>query len=402
MKEFLENIDVIDYFLFDKTKQTYYSLNEITKKEVDNLLLNSKQELIDLYTELYDNIQDKNLVVLQKTFDTRTLVLKQQINNVILQLNQIDGILKLIVDFIGINQELNLSLKELLGINVKNYNQSFFEHLHSISETCNQILEIIGNNSVLDTKHKITHFIETLIETINYNSVIESSGILQTNNINIALKQELLGLVDTDFENLFYKKIINNELLGIDFNKIKETKNHQIITEEKIQYQDIRKEKKGHFIIGLDISHSTNKPLNNSNIPILFFEIIMVLNIIKKMLKEKRNIIILPFNDNITDYIKIYDYQSAVVGFFKVLNLVSYGFTDVNLLLNALINEIDKNITLNNCDLLLMTDGEFVLDNEIKNHNHYMKMFLLLFGLDRSKINSNVFSFFDNIFEFIY
>jgi hypothetical protein len=223
----------------------------------------------------------------------------------------------------------------------------FFKNNKEVLELCNLLGKMKKYNKEL-IKEKISRTIEYNIKVPNKNSAEEISGIKLGKSIEYLLPNELALLNDSELENLFDLKYIEEKLMLFDYDSYTNIVKEKIVEESM---ENEKEEEKGPIILCIDTSGSMSGAPERITKAIAFC-------ITSKAITENRPCLLINFSTSI-EVIEFNKFSS----FSDILNFLKKSFNGGTDLIPALKYSLDKmeNEKFEKADVLILSD--FILDN---------------------------------------
>lgn len=243
----------------------------------------------------------------------------------------------------------------------QNVNFSILEQYQKMLENDKSLQELsnlLGKYRESEIEYEIKLLKEQKIITTKINRPAKSGSVIGNtygNEIQSALPQDLGLLAHPIAKQLFYKKIIQNQITQYNKNIPEQ---HKSVIEEEKEHKKAKQKDKGPFVLIVDTSGSMH------GLPERIAKIIAFV-LSKTAYQTKRKVFIINFSTSIECF-ELGDVSGDIIELIKFLSMSFNGGTDINPAFEKAI-EVLKTDSYERADTLLISDGIFpTADNEIE------------------------------------
>jgi von willebrand factor, type A len=347
------NNDIDLRTIFSMLEKINTSTRLVLKKEwwLDKIEKTKTDEIKPLKISLLNELE-KNISVLIENWELSQikLIKEELIKKYISKLEYIKKLKEILSDLdLGTGYFWDLSKGNLIESDINTLISwvEFLKKNKEIMELCNLLGKMKKYNKEL-IKEKISRAIKYDIKVLDKNSNEEVSGIKLGKSIEYLLPNELALLNDSELEELFDLKYIEEKLMLFDYDSYINVEKEKIVEEFVESEKD---EEKGPIIICVDTSGSMSGAPERIAKAIAFC-------ISSKAISENRPCLLINFSTSI----EVIEFNKFNL-FTDILNFLKKSFNGGTDLIPALKYSLDKieNEKFEKADVLILSD--FILDN---------------------------------------
>ena len=347
------NNDIDLRTIFSMLEKINTSTRLVLKKEwwLDKIEKTKTDEIKPLKISLLNELE-KNISVLIENWELSQikLIKEELIKKYISKLEYIKKLKEILSDLdLGTGYFWDLSKGNLIESDINSLISwvEFLKKNKEIMELCNLLGKMKKYNKEL-IKEKISRAIKYDIKVLDKNSNEEVSGIKLGKSIEYLLPNELALLNDSELEELFDLKYIEEKLMLFDYDSYINVEKEKIVEEFVESEKD---EEKGPIIICVDTSGSMSGAPERIAKAIAFC-------ISSKAISENRPCLLINFSTSI----EVIEFNKFNL-FTDILNFLKKSFNGGTDLIPALKYSLDKieNEKFEKADVLILSD--FILDN---------------------------------------
>lgn len=347
------NNDIDLRTIFSMLEKINTSTRLVLKKEwwLDKIEKTKTDEIKPLKISLLNELE-KNISVLIENWELSQikLIKEELIKKYISKLEYIKKLKEILSDLdLGTGYFWDLSKGNLIESDINTLISwvEFFKKNKEITDLCNLLGKMKKYNKEL-IKEKISRTIKYDIKVPDKNSNEEISGIKLGKSIEYLLPNELALLNDSELEELFDLKYIEEKLMLFDYDSYINVEKEKIVEEFVESEKD---EEKGPIIICVDTSGSMRGAPERIAKAIAFC-------ISSKAISENRPCLLINFSTSI----EVIEFNKFNL-FTDILNFLKKSFNGGTDLIPALKYSLDKieNEKFEKADVLILSD--FILDN---------------------------------------
>lgn len=347
------NNDIDLRTIFSMLEKINTSTRLVLKKEwwLDKIEKTKTDEIKPLKISLLNELK-KNISVLIENWELSQikLIKEELIKKYISKLEYIKKLKEILSDLdLGTGYFWDLSKGNLIESDINTLISwvEFLKKNKKIMELCNLLGKMKKYNKEL-IKEKISRAIKYDIKVLDKNSNEEVSGIKLGKSIEYLLPNELALLNDSELEELFDLKYIEEKLMLFDYDSYINVEKEKIVEEFVESEKD---EEKGPIIICVDTSGSMSGAPERIAKAIAFC-------ISSKAISENRPCLLINFSTSI----EVIEFNKFNL-FTDILNFLKKSFNGGTDLIPALKYSLDKieNEKFEKADVLILSD--FILDN---------------------------------------
>lgn len=347
------NNDIDLRTIFSMLEKINTSTRLVLKKEwwLDKIEKTKTDEIKPLKISLLNELE-KNISVLIENWELSQikLIKEELIKKYISKLEYIKKLKEILSDLdLGTGYFWDLSKGNLIESDINTLISwvEFLKKNKKIMELCNLLGKMKKYNKEL-IKEKISRAIKYDIKVLDKNSNEEVSGIKLGKSIEYLLPNELALLNDSELEELFDLKYIEEKLMLFDYDSYINVEKEKIVEEFVESEKD---EEKGPIIICVDTSGSMSGAPERIAKAIAFC-------ISSKAISENRPCLLINFSTSI----EVIEFNKFNL-FKDILNFLKKSFNGGTDLIPALKYSLDKieNEKFEKADVLILSD--FILDN---------------------------------------